>query len=138
MSSKNDKLVVYGQLIRLLMRARRHMFAASESRQLTPVQSMLLISLDPDSSVSMNELSEMMCCDASNITGLTERLESGGYIERITDPSDRRVKKIRLTKKGLECREAGLEFLKEADAMDVSKLSAEEVRSLQTITTKLT
>ena len=99
---------------------------------------MLLISLDPNTAKSMNELSDMMCCDASNITGLTERLESGGYIERTLDESDRRVKKIRLSKQGRECREAILDALRKADALDVSKLSAEEVRSLQAITAKLT
>lgn len=138
MGVKSEPPQVYEQLIKLLMRARRHIFAASESWRLTPVQSMLLISLEPNTTKTMNELSDLMCCDASNITGLTERLEAGGYIERTLDESDRRVKKIRLSTQGRECREALLDALREADALDVSKLSEEEVRNLQSITAKLT
>lgn len=128
---------IYRQLIALMMRAKRHMFIACESWQLTPVQGMLLVVLEESDSKTMNELSNMMGCDASNITGLIDRLEANGYIERTADAADRRVKKIKLSKKGCDCRCSLLNTLAEAESVDMSRLSKEEIETLKKIFNKL-
>jgi DNA-binding MarR family transcriptional regulator len=43
-------------------------------------------------------------CDPSNITGLVDKLEMKGYIQRRPDPKDRRVKMIAVTEAGLKVR----------------------------------
>jgi DNA-binding MarR family transcriptional regulator len=50
--------------------------------------------------LSMAKLAEQMGCDASNITGMVDRLESKGLVVRSTDATDRRVKRITLTAGG--------------------------------------
>lgn len=129
--------IIYRQLIAMMMRAKRHMFIACDSWQLTPVQGMLLVVLEESDSKTMNELSNMMGCDASNITGLIDRLEVGGYIERTADTADRRVKKIKLSKKGCECRCSLLNTLAEAESVDMSQLTDEEIETLKKIFNKL-
>ena len=49
---------------------------------------------------TMGELAEMLCCDASNVTGIVDRLEARGVVERQVVPGDRRVKRIVLTDAG--------------------------------------
>ena len=49
---------------------------------------------------TMGELAEMLCCDASNVTGIVDRLEARGVVERQVVPGDRRVKRIVLTDDG--------------------------------------
>jgi DNA-binding MarR family transcriptional regulator len=137
MGSKASGTSVYQKLIMLMMRSKRHMFVASEMRELTPVQGMLLVSMKPGSVRTMNDLAEMMGCDASNITGLIDRLEANDYIERTADPDDRRVKKIQLSDQGCQCRKSLLDDLCKAEALDLGKLSDEEVRTLQSIISKL-
>lgn len=137
MEKQTNGSPVYQKLIMLMMRAKRHMFTASESWQLTPVQGMLLVSLKPGSARTMNELAEMMGCDASNITGLIDRLEANCYIERAADPDDRRVKKIQLSDQGCKCRKSLLDELCRAEAFDLGKLSDDEIKSLRSITNKL-
>lgn len=50
-------------------------------------------------------LAERLRCDPSNVTFLVDRLEERGLVERSDDPTDRRVKAIRLTSGGLAARE---------------------------------
>lgn len=49
---------------------------------------------------TMGELADMLCCDASNVTGIVDRLEARGVVERQVVPGDRRVKRIVLTEDG--------------------------------------
>ena len=50
----------------------------------------------------MSRLAERMNCEASNLTGLVDRLESRGLVERRPDPDDRRVRVLALTPAGEE------------------------------------
>lgn len=135
--AKQHQHSVSQKLILLMIRTKRHMFTASEKWELTPVQAMLLVSLEPGTAKTMNELSHMMFCDASNITGLIDRLDGGEYIQRISDPQDRRVKKIQLSAKGIKCRESIMQALHKSEAVDLAKLSQDEVATLHSIADKL-
>ncbi|MEU7023524.1 MarR family transcriptional regulator [Streptomyces sp. NPDC046203] len=49
---------------------------------------------------SMRALAGHMTCDASNVTGIVDRLEKRGLVRREADASDRRVKNVVLTAEG--------------------------------------
>ena len=57
----------------------------------------------------MGQLAGALACDASNVTGLVDRLESRGLVERRPSPADRRVKVLRLTPLGAKLRAALVE-----------------------------
>jgi DNA-binding MarR family transcriptional regulator len=44
-------------------------------------------------------------CDPSNVTGLIDRIEDRGLVERVVDPADRRVRLLALTSGGRRVRE---------------------------------
>lgn len=48
----------------------------------------------------MGQLAAILHCDASNVTGIIERLVSQQLVSRQEDAHDRRVKTLRLTPKG--------------------------------------
>jgi len=48
----------------------------------------------------MGMLGRELWCDVSNITGIIDRLEKLGLVERTARPGDRRVKLVRITRKG--------------------------------------
>ncbi len=52
------------------------------------------------SPLPMRGLADRMGCDPSNITGMVDRLEEKGLVERTADPSDRRVKRVAATPAG--------------------------------------
>jgi DNA-binding MarR family transcriptional regulator len=48
----------------------------------------------------MNELSRRMMVTGGNVTGITDMLEQESLVERVADPADRRVWRVRLTRSG--------------------------------------
>ena len=52
--------------------------------------------------VPMRDLACRLRCDASNVTGIIDRLERRGLVERRASPSDRRIKSLVATRKGDE------------------------------------
>ena len=50
--------------------------------------------------LTQTELSRELIMHRSNVTGLVDRMEKAGWVERTSDRDDRRVKRVRLTAEG--------------------------------------
>ena len=83
-----------------LQRASQISKAKLEPYGVTPVQFALLNQLWRKDGQFSYELSKSLLLDSATITGIIDRLEQNGLIERRTDPNDRRTKVIFLTEKG--------------------------------------
>lgn len=76
-------------------------FAAAAARHgLTSTQAKVLAQLRGP--VPMRGLAALLVCDASNVTGIVDRLEARGLVRREPDPADRRVKNVEATDEGRE------------------------------------
>jgi DNA-binding MarR family transcriptional regulator len=53
-----------------------------------------------DGALDQSSLGRMLVVNRSNVTGLIDRMERAGWVERTSDRNDRRVKKVRLTPEG--------------------------------------
>ncbi|MEU7639563.1 MULTISPECIES: MarR family winged helix-turn-helix transcriptional regulator [unclassified Streptomyces] len=64
---------------------------AAAEHSLTGAQARLLrlLAMEP---LPMRKLAQCLKCEPSNVTGIVDRLESRGLVERRPDPADRRVK----------------------------------------------
>ena len=71
-----------------------------------------------------------LMCDASNVTGLVDRLEDRGLVERRAAPHDRRVRVLAITPEGERVRGRILARLGDPPAA-LSALSAAEQRALR-------
>ncbi|MFI8320562.1 MarR family winged helix-turn-helix transcriptional regulator [Streptomyces sp. NPDC085529] len=71
--------------------------AASESLTASQGKALTVLRRGP---AAMRALAETMTCDASNITGIIDRLEKRGLVRREAGTSDRRVKNVILTPEG--------------------------------------
>jgi DNA-binding MarR family transcriptional regulator len=71
---------------------------------LSPAQGHALRALDPDRPVAMSTLADALVCDASNVTGIVDKLETRGLIARQGAEHDRRVKMLVVTDQGRELR----------------------------------
>ena len=76
---------------------------AGADLDLSPPQTIVLRFLDEPR--PMGALAQLMHCDNSNMTGIVDRLEERGLVERTAAENDRRVKLIALTDRGRELRE---------------------------------
>lgn len=96
----------------------------------SPMGVKMIQALEPGVELTMSAVAERLFCDASNVTGMVDRLEARGLLERRDDPRDRRVKLIALTDDGAVLRDRMLERLYEPpDA--VARLSREDQRALR-------
>ena len=81
-----------------------HFASAIAEVDLAPAQARALHELDLEQPISMRELAERLKADPSNVTGLIDRLEARGLVERRPHPSDRRIKALALTASGAKLR----------------------------------
>ncbi|OON76734.1 MarR family transcriptional regulator [Streptomyces tsukubensis] len=94
----------------------RHALTGAQARVLA------LLSVKP---MPMRRIAQKLKCEPSNITGIIDRLESRGLVERRPDPDDRRVKLAAPTEEGNRTAARlrdGLDFAREP----LSELSREE------------
>jgi DNA-binding MarR family transcriptional regulator len=63
------------------------------------MQAKVLAQLD-DGALPMRAIAERLVCDASNITGIVDRLEAHGFVRREVSAADRRVKNVVTTDSG--------------------------------------
>ncbi|WP_369197219.1 MarR family winged helix-turn-helix transcriptional regulator [Streptomyces djakartensis] len=73
--------------------------SAAAEHALTGAQARLLslLCLEP---LPMRRLAQRLKCEPSNVTGIVDRLEARGLVERQPDPADRRVKVAAATPEG--------------------------------------
>jgi DNA-binding MarR family transcriptional regulator len=96
---------------------------------LTMASMRALLTLDPEREIPMRALAGELQCDASNVTQLVDALEQQGYVERTSMPTDRRVKLLKVTKKGAKARTRVIAELHEPPA-PLLTLSAREQAEL--------
>jgi DNA-binding MarR family transcriptional regulator len=90
---------------RLLAEFKSRMGETVREFGLAPMQVGALLHLDPDGPpVPMSRLAEILHCDNSNVTGIVDRLEAAGLVERRPFEGDRRVKAVALTGRGKSVR----------------------------------
>src|SRR5580692_4369665 len=91
-------------LVQLFFAQRAHLPPLAAELQLSPAQCHLLHLLEPGRPVPMGRLAETLACHASNVTGLVDRLEARGLVERRLSEDDRRIKVLKLTREGVHQR----------------------------------
>ena len=77
----------------------------------------------------MRRVADALSCDASNVTGLIDRLEARGLVRRQPSPEDRRVKVLQLTPEGVRLRTTVLDRMTKPPEI-FNKLSADEQQEL--------
>lgn len=116
-------------LVRLFFAQRANLPSLAAELELSPAQCHLLHLIEPDRPVPMRHLAETLACDASNVTGLVDRLESRGLLRRQASAADRRVKVMVLTPAGARVRALVVQRMATPPAA-VRRLSARDQRDL--------
>jgi len=92
---------------------------------------MLVMSLDSDKKAfTVTEISSLLQITPAGVTHLINPLEETGYIERLQDPSDRRIVRIGLTQKGTQVAEALISEVRENLIGLVNHLGEEDSKTL--------
>jgi DNA-binding MarR family transcriptional regulator len=119
-------------MFELLHVSKQRFMAIASEFDLSPPQVMALRHLDPAEPKPMSELAQALRCDNSNVTGIVDRLEDRGLVERRAAERDRRVKMLTITERGAEVRDRLAARLEEPPA-PLASLSIEDQRALRDI-----
>jgi MarR family transcriptional regulator, organic hydroperoxide resistance regulator len=99
---------------------------------LTFAQAHALRLLDPDRPLPMSALAERLFCDASNVTGIADRLEARGLIERRAGGGGPRVGEVLFPLAGADLRDRVHELMAEPPEA-IAALSPDDQRALRDI-----
>jgi DNA-binding MarR family transcriptional regulator len=121
---------VVGLYFQVLGRMRAHMEKVASDFGLSFQQAVAVIHLDTP--MAMGHLAEHLHCDASYVTGITDRLEERHLVERQVDPSDRRCRLLVLTDEGATLRRQLMDRALQSAPL-TAHLSENQQRSLRSI-----
>ena len=119
----------------LLTNAQHNVFQYLSKRlteyDVTPVQHGVLNCLMGKSYDTPKHLAESMSLETSTISGVLDRMQKKGLIDRVINKEDRREVQVRLTDKGRELEEKITVVIDEVNEEVLKNFSAEEVASLK-------
>lgn len=104
---------------------------------ITPVQAMVLGFLAEEDQIIAGELGKKVELDSATLTGVLDRLEAAGLIERKGNPDDRRSIKIHLTKQGKEKGFEAGKLIEEANKEFLAAFTENEKKDLRSLIGKL-
>jgi DNA-binding MarR family transcriptional regulator len=119
---------ISGTFLLLMWMVGRRFWQLLQSFGLTPPQFMTLFALSGYSEArTMSDLTTATLQDAPTMTGIIDRLEKGGLVERTRSDTDRRVVLVRATPAGVDMLCQVQERLLSDDMAGCSSLSDEEL-----------
>lgn len=95
----------------------------------TLVQAGILFLLVEKNDQAMSELSKLLSLDNSTITGLIDRLERAGLVQRQANPKDRRVSLIHITPQGIKEADKAGRIINRINQEIMSCFSNSEIKS---------
>ena len=126
---ERDACRTWQLLTKFFFAQRAHLPASGAAFDLSPIQCHVLHLIEPGRPLPMSRLADTLSCDASNVTGLVDRLESRGLVLRRSSPQDRRVKVLHLTPAGARLRTQLLRQMT-GGSRPLSRLSLGQQRAL--------
>src|SRR2546427_4354704 len=127
--TEHDACRAWQLLMKFFFAQREHLPSAGAESDLSPIQCHVLHLIEPGRPLPMSRLADTLSCDASNVTGLVDRLESRGLVRRQASPKDRRVKVLQLTPTGMRLRTHLLRQMTRG-SLQLSRLSPNQQRAL--------
>lgn len=90
----------------LAQRLQQHATASAAEFDMPLSQAKVLMEMQEGEAIPMSTLAMRLGYDASNLTGVVDKLENRGALQRQPDKEDRRVKNLVLTAEGQQLQEA--------------------------------
>ena len=126
---------IWAKLQPLFLGKRTQFFEAMARHGLTPPhgQTLTMLAAGP---LRMRDIADLMVCDASYVTAIVDNLEERGLAQRRPSSTDRRVKEIALTPKGVRAA-ADITQHMTAPPLALARLAPADRKALAKILAKL-
>jgi DNA-binding MarR family transcriptional regulator len=122
---------------RVMRRVYEHYDSRLSPFNLTTPQYMVFNALWMGDGITIGELGQRVALDGSTITGILDRMEKTGYVERRPNAEDRRSALVYLTEKAREVGPRIISFADELDATIRKDFSAQDMAVFERVLRKL-
>lgn len=122
-------------LLMLLKHLQSNIAIVAEEYGLTTMQLYTLHAI-AEEHTTMGKMAQAIRCDASNVTGIIDKLVTMGLVSRQEDQSDRRIKTVQLTSEGSTLIHQIMNAM--PGRLGYSRVSQQEISELRRILLKLT
>lgn len=95
-----SSLQICEDLLACLKRFKAELIKFADAYHMTPMQLYALFAMQDQAANTMGQVAAILHCDASNVTGIVDRLVAQGLVVRQEDEHDRRTRTIYLTEQG--------------------------------------
>lgn len=131
------KECIFFELTSSARKASKYWKKSVDDLGITGVQAMVINALSEQNQITSMQLGQRVQLDSATMTGLLDRLEKSGLIQRIADEKDRRAVRVSLTDSGIETARQVQQRQLEANKSFMQKLDKEEVKTLKLLLSKL-
>jgi MarR family transcriptional regulator, organic hydroperoxide resistance regulator len=128
---------IFFQLAKTSQRGLKYWTHTVSSLGVTAVQAMVLNFLCEEDCITSQKLGARSELDSATLTGVLDRLEAGGFIQRKSNPEDRRSILIILPDKGRDTALRIRSLVSEANSRFLGSLTPEEIGSLKFLLARL-
>ena len=123
-------------LLLLIKKLQSNIAIVAEDFGLTMMQLYTMHAIAEEHTTTMGKTAEAIRCDASNVTGIIDKLVAMGFVSREENPNDRRIKTLQLTTDGRTLLHKIINAMPER--LGYSRVTQEEIGELRGILLKLT
>ena len=128
-----EKDCIFFQFAKAYQLSSRFLTQKVSELNLTSVQAMVLGFLNEEDQITSSELGKRTELDSATLTGILDRLEAAGYLERKSNPDDRRSIHIHLTPKGKALGNEATQLLLSANQEFLQVLTEKQKKELHDI-----
>lgn len=97
---------------------------------ITPGQYGVLACLWRDETLTPKEISQILRVENSTISGVLDRMEKRGLVNRVLDPHDRRSIRVEVSEKGLKIKNGVQKMIEDLNDVVLQDFSAKERKEL--------
>ena len=128
---------IFFQLAKASQAGTRFWIKRVSSLGLTAVQGVVIRFLHDNDRQTSSELGRKTDLDSATLTGVIDRLEAAGFVQRRQNPDDRRSIRIHLTEKGRATGEKVAQLMEEANREFLREFNVSEEVALRSLLSKV-
>ncbi|MDF2680126.1 MAG: hypothetical protein K0R47_1316 [Brevibacillus sp.] len=134
----DGKVSIILNMLRLSALINRMGLKLVEGTGLSSVQQWQLLGIiSRNEGITLSKLSEETLVTKQNMTGLIERMGKGGWVTTWSDPTDKRLTRVRITKKGKETLEMMQPRTKESNEVTFQAFREDELVMMEEMLERL-
>lgn len=131
------RLATWAQLVRTFSLIEREISSSLAKHNVTLPQFDVLATLRATEGVTQQELAERLLVSKGNVTGVLDRMERLGWVERRRCPEDARANRLHLTAEGRKKAQQVVPAHNDLVLRAMERLSAEDVKHLRHVLAEL-